>query len=684
VSQMGQYVVLSAGTAILTLTGDAGGAITPVANNVTIAGGTNIGTVGTAGTITINLDDNVTLVGYLEAGGDITTTGGDLNVDTGDVVVTLGGVVTGAAIEAGTTVTAGTGITATTGDITASTGDFVSTLGAVDAATTVTAGTGITATTGDITASTGDFVSTLGAVDAATTVTAGTGITATTGDITASTGDFVSTLGAVDAATTVTAGTGITATTGDITASTGDFIATLGSVYATTFDTYVAAAGVTLSGTSLLADGTDANIDINITAKGSGQVIIDDLQLTTDLAVTEGGTGVSALTDHCVFVGSGTAAVTVLAVGATGEAIMGSTAADPGWTGSPSFSGTVTAATGMIITANDLTISSGKILLPATTSTDGQITLAGSRFFHAYGTNNLFWGIDSGTFLTTGTGENVGIGHLCLHNLSTGSENVGIGPNSFADLTTGIRNCTIGRYSQNNLAGGSYNCAIGVSSLFTNISGEGNMSFGYASLYTCTGDNNTAIGTIAGWLLTGGDYNTMIGPCTNSPTYTIGTGSAYTGNESSNILFSNTGVNGESNTIHIGTQGTGNGQQDTCYIAGIYGVTVGGTNSAVLIDNTHMLGTVSSSLRYKDNIQDMSEESSGLLNLRPVIFNWKKDKNKTIQYGLIAEEVHELMPGLVNYDDEGKPDGIRYHDMPAMLLNEIKKLQKRIEILERS
>jgi len=343
---MGQYVVLSAGTAILTLTGDAGGAITPVANNVTIAGGTNIGTVGTAGTITINLDDNVTLVGYLEAGGDITTTGGDLNVDTGDVVVTLGGVVTGAAIAAGTTVTAGTGITATTGDITASTGDFVSTLGAVDAATTVTAGTGITATTGDITASTGDFVSTLGAVDAATTVTAGTGITATTGDITASTGDFVSTLGAVDAATTVTAGTGITATTGDITASTGDFIATLGSVYATTFDTYVAAAGVTLSGTSLLADGTDANIDINITAKGSGQVIIDDLQLTTDLAVTEGGTGVSALTDHCVFVGSGTAAVTILAVGTNGQVIVGSTGADPVFANIGSTDGTITVTEG--------------------------------------------------------------------------------------------------------------------------------------------------------------------------------------------------------------------------------------------------------------------------------------------------------------------------------------------------
>lgn len=46
------------------------------------------------------------------------------------------------------------------------------------------------------------------------------------------------------------------------------------TVNATTFDTNVAAAGVTLSGTTLAADGTDADIDINITPKGTGEVNI--------------------------------------------------------------------------------------------------------------------------------------------------------------------------------------------------------------------------------------------------------------------------------------------------------------------------------------------------------------------------------------------------------------------------
>lgn len=44
--------------------------------------------------------------------------------------------------------------------------------------------------------------------------------------------------------------------------------------YATTFDTNVAAAGVTLSGTTLAADGTDDAISITITPKGTGSTVL--------------------------------------------------------------------------------------------------------------------------------------------------------------------------------------------------------------------------------------------------------------------------------------------------------------------------------------------------------------------------------------------------------------------------
>ena len=48
------------------------------------------------------------------------------------------------------------------------------------------------------------------------------------------------------------------------------------TVNATTFDTNVAAAALTLSGVSLAATGTDTNIGINITPKGTGSVQLSD------------------------------------------------------------------------------------------------------------------------------------------------------------------------------------------------------------------------------------------------------------------------------------------------------------------------------------------------------------------------------------------------------------------------
>jgi hypothetical protein len=51
------------------------------------------------------------------------------------------------------------------------------------------------------------------------------------------------------------------------------------SVNASAFDTDVAAAGVTLSGTTLAADGTDADIDINLAPKGTGEVNITKVDI---------------------------------------------------------------------------------------------------------------------------------------------------------------------------------------------------------------------------------------------------------------------------------------------------------------------------------------------------------------------------------------------------------------------
>src|SRR3954470_17122301 len=53
----GDWISLGSGTtgAIVTLTGDSGGAISPIAGNIDILGGSGVTVTGTAGTLTISL-----------------------------------------------------------------------------------------------------------------------------------------------------------------------------------------------------------------------------------------------------------------------------------------------------------------------------------------------------------------------------------------------------------------------------------------------------------------------------------------------------------------------------------------------------------------------------------------------------------------------------------------------------
>lgn len=77
--------------------------------------------------------------------------------------------------------------------------------------------------------------------------------------------------------TTITAYTGKAISIESVTFDGG--VATATTVNATTFDTNVAAAAVTLSGTTLAADGTDAAINISISPKGTGEVDISKVDI---------------------------------------------------------------------------------------------------------------------------------------------------------------------------------------------------------------------------------------------------------------------------------------------------------------------------------------------------------------------------------------------------------------------
>jgi hypothetical protein len=124
----------------------------------------------------------------------------------------------------------------------------------------------------------------------------------------------------------------------------------------------------------------------------------------------------------------------------------------------------------------------------------------------------------------------------------------------------------------------------------------------------------------------------------------------------------------------------GGGQRRT-FISGIHHVMIPG-GSTVLINSSLQLGTVPASARFKEEIEDMGKTSSVLLNLRPVPFRYKGSQGDSRHFGLIAEEVDRVMPELVVRTPDGQAETVLYHEMPAMLLNELQKQQRRIEVLE--
>ena len=79
----------------------------------------------------------------------------------------------------------------------------------------------------------------------------------------------------------------------------------------------------------------------------------------------------------------------------------------------------------------------------------------------------------------------------------------------------------------------------------------------------------------------------------------------------------------------------------------------------------------------------MTDVSENIFALEPVTFTYKEDQSKTEMYGLIAEEVDKVFPRLVIYNSDKQPETVRYHELPILLLNELKKLRARVDELEK-
>lgn len=102
--------------------------------------------------------------------------------------------------------------------------------------------------------------------------------------------------------------------------------------------------------------------------------------------------------------------------------------------------------------------------------------------------------------------------------------------------------------------------------------------------------------------------------------------------------------------------------------------------TTIVVDANGRLRKMSSSLRYKGDVADLPSTGNAVLALRPVSFEWNSTGEPDI--GLIAEEVAEVIPDLVLYNAEGRPDGVKYDRLGVYLLQVVKSQRGQIAAQE--
>jgi len=259
------------------------------------------------------------------------------------------------------------------------------------------------------------------------------------------------------------------------------------------------------------------------------------------------------------------------------------------------------------------------------TSIRGVITKNGRRFIHNYqalGTDgfNTFIGLEAGNFTMSGIGAQA-------------SYNTGVGYRSLYSLTTGFYNSAFGYGSLYSNTTGLHNSAFGYQSLYSNTTGNFNSAFGFLSLSNTTGNFNTAIGYYAGSGITTGSNNIAIGNNAHVPSGTA------------------------SNQIRLG-------------------------NTSITYAGIQVAWTVTSDRRYKDNIKPLGLGLGFISKLNPVSYVRKNDENKKTEYGLIAQEVEEVLKelgienhGMLTVTDEGMYE-LRYNDLIAPIIKAIQELKQ--------
>ncbi len=147
----------------------------------------------------------------------------------------------------------------------------------------------------------------------------------------------------------------------------------------------------------------------------------------------------------------------------------------------------------------------------------------------------------------------------------------------------------------------------------------------------------------------------------------LNTGNVGVGTTSPWRNFSTVGTVGFSSTLSA-EAGSDN---YLCIDPVTYEVTNGGANCGA------------SSERFKENIVDLAYGLDEVKALRPVNFTYKREitPDGSTHIGLIAEEVAQIVPEVVEFDEDGKPESVSYDNLVALLIKAVQELSDKVDVL---
>lgn len=304
--------------------------------------------------------------------------------------------------------------------------------------------------------------------------------------------------------------------------------------------------------------------------------------------------------------------------------------------------------------------------------------------------NNSFFGAEAGVDNTTGS-ENAFFGRAAGASNTTGSGNSFFGSGAGVTNSTAVGNSFFGS-SAGVLSTGVGNSFFGERSGADNRTGFDNAFFGRsAGELNNFGDGNSFFGTNAGDSNQTGNNNTIIGYLADTGTGGLANATAIgaravVAQSNALVLGSINGVNGATATVSVGIGTTT--PSDRLHVAGDIRVGTGTTGCVKDADGTVLTGSCSSDARLKQAITPFPATLDKLIKLRPVHFLWRAKQyperafGDRQSYGLIAQEVEEVMPELVTEDEHGYKV-VNYSKLPLMSVQAIKELKSENDKLKK-